>query len=1065
MSKSGKTRDQLIADLRERAKELNCLYEVEKILSQAVPPERVFEQVTKVIGPGWQYPDVCEAKIEIEGGEYRSSEFEETPWVIEADIEVQEEKAGSIAVYYTEERPPADEGPFLKEEVRLLRTIADRLGHYILFRRMQELQRTWKEAGEGRTPESRAEWRVALELMRDTDHNLYERMARKMLNHLCAIGVPEAREMLQQVDPGTDAETQLSGEVNVPEELGEVDRQILISGAPFDVAAAHLASEEILERVQRWIQEDKVSFFIRVLDNPRSSLPEIADALRRYQHAVGDQTSLSPSILQSMRVSLTERFLTGQLEFIKSAKEYVRINNFYDLLDRIIMPADSHGKLGGKGAGLLLSHWVLEQIGKQETDLPVGEVRVPKTWYVASDGILEFISHNDLEDVINQKFKEIDEVRREYPNIVQLFKSSPFPPELVHGISAALDDFGDSPIIVRSSSLLEDRLGTAFSGKYKSLFLANQGSKQERLQQLLDAIAEIYASVFGPDPIEYRRERGLLEFNEQMGLLIQEVVGTRVGRYFLPAFGGVAFSQNEFRWSPRIAREDGLVRLVPGLGTRAVDRTSDDYPVLIAPGKPNLRVNVVTDEVLRYAPRKLDVINLETNTLETVDLKTVLEECGSRFPGLAQVFSVYSGDMLKKPVGLMVNVERDELVPTFEGLRTDARFLARMVNILRLLEERFKTPVDIEFAHDGTDFYILQCRPQSQAGEAAPAPIPKDVPKSDVLFSANRYVSNGWIPDITHVVYVDPESYGKLGSRAELLSVGRAVGRLNKLLPKRQFVLIGPGRWGSRGDIKLGVSVTYADISNTAMLIEVARRSGNYVPDLSFGTHFFQDLVESRIRYLPLYPDEDGNRFNEGFLKRSPNLLPQMLPDYAHLSDTIRVIDVPAVAQGRVLRVLLNADLDEALGLISSPQDAPSIRTDSDAGSLYQPVQYWRWRYQMAERIAAEMDAERLGVVGLYLIGSVKNATAGPGSDIDLLVHFRGSEKQRCELLAWLDGWSRCLAEVNYMRSGYRVDGLVDVHLVTDEDIDRKTSYAVKIGAVTDAARPLAVGKKAAGTS
>ena len=92
--------------------------------------------------------------------------------------------------------------------------------------------------------------------------------------------------------------------------------------------------------------------------------------------------------------------------------------------------------------------------------------------------------------------------------------------------------FGETPLVVRSSSLLEDQFGAAFSGKYKSLFLANQGQKAERLAALLDAISEVYASTFGPDPIEYRAERNLLDFHEEMGIMIQEVVGTRVGKYY-----------------------------------------------------------------------------------------------------------------------------------------------------------------------------------------------------------------------------------------------------------------------------------------------------------------------------------------------------------------------------------------------------------------------------------------------------------------------------------------------------------------------------------------------------
>jgi pyruvate,water dikinase len=1054
LNDTSKARDELIASLQERAKELNCLYEVEKLLNQSnLALEEGFREVVKVIAPGWQYPDICWAQISHAGKVFQSGSYSPTPWVLNADIMVQEEVVGTLSVFYAEERPPADEGPFLREELRLIRSIADRLGHFIFFQRVRDMRQNWKEASRGDA--GKREWRVAVRLMRSSDKQLYLRITRKMLNYLSTIGIVEAQALLQQVDDTSNAAPRGS-EINVPGERGHPRHEILLSDKPFELAAEYLSDQELLQRVQKWMQEDKASFFIKMLSSPRSSLPEIADALRRYIHVIEDGGEALPiSTLQSMRVSLAQRFLTEQHDFIRVAKDYVRIIDFNDLLDRIIMPADSHGRLGGKGAGLLLAQWILQHGDADTEELPIGAIKVPKTWYIASDGILDFIGHNDLEDVIKQKFKEIDQVRREYPNIVQLFKNSAFPSEIVKGLSVALDEFGDAPIIVRSSSLLEDRLGTAFSGKYKSLFLANQGSKHDRLEALLDAVAEVYASVFGPDPIEYRRERGLLEFSEEMGILIQEVVGTRVGRYFLPAFAGVAFSRNEFRWSPRITRDDGLIRLVPGLGTRAVDRTSDYYPTLVVPGKPNLRVNVATDEIVRYAPKKIDVIDLQTNTLVTKTLQDLLRECGDHYPALEKVFSVLHGDMLKMPVRLMVDPLKDDLVTTFEGLFTHTHFVTHVGNIMRILEAHLKTPVDIEFAHDGNDFYLLQCRPQSYEVEGAPAPIPKEVPEQNILFTAHRYVSNGWVPDITHIVYVDPARYAALGEYMDLANVAQAVGQLNKLLPKRQFILMGPGRWGSRGDIKLGVKVTYADISNAAMLVEIARKSGSYVPDLSFGTHFFQDLVESHIRYLPLYPDDPGIKFNERFLLGSKNLLPEILPEFAKLADTLHVIDVPAAADGRVLRVLMNADLDEALGLLSRREERGLPRPETEPGAPREPVQYWRWRMRMAEHIAACIDPERFGVVAMYAFGSTKNASAGPGSDIDLLLHFRGEEKQRCELINWLEGWSLCLAEMNYLRTGYRSDGLLDVHIVTDEDIAQHNSYAAKIGAVTDPAREL----------
>jgi len=194
------------------------------------------------------------------------------------------------------------------------------------------------------------------------------------------------------------------------------------------------------------------------------------------------------------------------------------------------------------------------------------------------------------------------------------------------------------------------------------------------------------------------------------------------------------------------------------------------------------------------------------------------------------------------------------------------------------------------------------------------------------VFTANRYVSNGRVPDVTHIVYVDPRRYRTLTDRAALREVGRVVGRLNKVLPRRRFVLMGPGRWGSRGDIRLGVSVTYSDISNTAVLVEIARKEGNYVPDLSFGTHFFQDLVEASIRYLPLFPDDPDILFGEAFLRTAPNALAELAPEFADLGGVVRVIDVPRATNGLVLRVVMDADADRAVGFLSPPAGRPAAQ-------------------------------------------------------------------------------------------------------------------------------------------
>lgn len=1048
--------DQILQTLQERAKELNCLYQVDEILSrQFQPTPDVYAGIVEAVPHGWQYPEICRCRIIMAGEAYAPEDFAESPWSMTAAILAEGEPVGEIAVYYTQEKPRADEGPFLKEERRLIDTIAERIGLFLMQQRLRSAHESWKSAMQSISARETQPWAVLLEFLGRTDLKLLGRITRKMINHLCWNGVREAEALLHESLLEASRPEAEADDENRPQEKRKLDEGAGLTERTFEMAARHLSEAEVVACMQRWINEEKSTYLIKSLENPGTGLAEMAEAVERYQAAAIDESELPLAVQTSLKVALLRRYFVDQLAYIKVAKAFVRVRDFYDLVRHLIHPARSQGKLGGKGAGLFLATQILRK--SVEYAEIFRNLKIPKTWYMASDTLLEFIHYNNLEEVYNRKYTEVERLRQDYPHIIQVFKNSPFPPQIVKGLAVALDDFEDRPLIVRSSSLLEDQVGSAFSGKYKSLFVANQGTKEQRLAALQDAIAEVYASVFSPDPIEYRAERGLLDFREEMGILIQEVVGRQIGKYFMPAFAGVAFSNNEFRWSARIKQEDGLVRMVPGLGTRAVDRLADDYPVLVSPGQPNLRVNVTPDEIVRYSPRKMDVINLEQNAFETVDVRDLLRECGDDYPAVRKMISMVDHNQIRKPSALEPDWENDDFVVTFEGLIEDGTFVAQMKTMLTLLSEKLGTPVDIEFAHDGEDFYLVQCRSQSYGKEHAPAPIPRDIPRDRLLFTANRYVSNGRIPDITHIVYIDPERYAALGGLGELKDVGRAVGKLNMLLPKRQFVLMGPGRWGSRGDIKLGVSVTYSEINNTAVLLEIARKQGNYVPELSFGTHFFQDLVEAEIRYLPLYPDEPNTIFNELFFRRSGNILPDLLPEFAHLADVIRVIDVPRETDGRVLRILMNADLDEAVGMLAPPGAAGEAVDDAKWIVETTPENHWRWRLRMAERIASHVDTQRFGIKAMYIFGSTKNATAGPGSDVDLIVHDRGDLRQRQQFSTWLDGWSLTLAEINYLRTGYKSDGLLDVHFVTDEDIASRTSYASKIGAVTDAATPLSL--------
>lgn len=916
MNNVAKPIQSIIDNLQERAKELNCLYRIEELFGDLeISLEKIFHEIIDAIPSGWQYPDICQARIVFDGMKIEAPNFKETPWMQSAKIATHDRVIGKIEVCYTEKAPFAKGSPFLKEEHKLLNTIAVRLGHFIMFKHFKQKHQNWETLTQKNDPKEKDKWKIILDVLNSTDRNLYKSISRKMLNYLCWNGIKEAELLLQQIGLShKNDKDELIEDSNRPLAKESPPDFLKLSDEIFKIAADHLSVKEILASIQNWIKDDKSSFLVNVLESFETSLAEISDALERFFHANPEGIELTPATEKGVKVSLIRRFFTEQLQFIVIAKNFIEIRDFYELLHRIIFTSKSHGKLGGKSAGLFLASKMITKFAEQHEFLK--DIKFPKTWYITSDIPLKFIRFNNLEDIFNQKYKNIEQVRQEYPNIVQIFKHSYFLPEIVQALSIMLDDLGEQPLIVRSSSLLEDRVGAAFSGKYKSLFLANQGAKRERLEALMDAIAEVYASTFSPDPIEYRSEKGLLDFHEEMGIMIQEVVGKKVGDYFLPSFAGVAFSKNEFRWSDRIKREDGLIRVVPGLGTRAVDRVSDDYPILIAPGQPNLRVNVSIEAVFRYSPRYIDVINLKSNTFETIRIDDLLKQYGDEYPGINKIVSIIDHDHLRKPSGLGINFEKDELIVTLDGLLTATPFVSQVRNLLLFLQEKFQIPVDIEFASDGKNFYLLQCRAQSYAEDAAPMPIPRDIPANRIIFTANRHISNGKVPEITHIVYVDPAGYNRLRTITELTQVARAVGRLNKILPKRKFILMGPGRWGSRGDIKLGVNVSYSDISNTAVLIEIARKKGNYLPDLSFGTHFFQDLVEASIRYLPLYPDDDGIIFNEKFLMNSENILSNLMPECSHLSNTIHVIDVAKVTNGMMLSIAMNADLDKAVGFL-----------------------------------------------------------------------------------------------------------------------------------------------------
>jgi hypothetical protein len=236
--------------------------------------------------------------------------------------------------------------------------------------------------------------------------------------------------------------------------------------------------------------------------------------------------------------------------------------------------------------------------------------------------------------------------------------------------------------------------------------------------------------------------------------------------------------------------------------------------------------------------------------------------------------------------------------------------------MLQTLEKAYGCPVDIEVAYDGKKLHLLQCRPQPVRANVKPVQIPAEVKPEDRLFFAKRDIMSGFVRDIEYIVLIDPLDYHVLDSEQKRLDVAQIVHQLGGKLRDKRFILMGPGRWGSK-DPRMGIKVGYSAISHTQMLIEIGRPNQGFVLEASFGSHFFQDLIESNIQYLALYPEESPDNYNDGFLRGNSNHLAKLLPDSAKFENVVKVIHVPDVAGGRLLNVDMDGEKQEALGYLA----------------------------------------------------------------------------------------------------------------------------------------------------
>ncbi|MCE5277033.1 MAG: PEP/pyruvate-binding domain-containing protein [Planctomycetaceae bacterium] len=570
-----------------------------------------------------------------------------------------------------------------------------------------------------------------------------------------------------------------------------------------------------------------------------------------------------------------------------------RNDRLFDLVEKYMTLAEiirlggrmlGTGLIGGKSVGMLIARAVL----RRSTPHLAALLEPHDSFYIGSDVFYTFLVRNGIW-WIRQRQKDpqsfLDGAERARQSIIR----GSFGPETQKQFSDMLDYFGQSPIIVRSSSLQEDSFGNAFAGKYESVFCVNQGSRDKRLEDFMSAVRTIYASTMSEKALRYRAQRGLLDSDEQMALLVQRVSGSLNGQLFYPHVAGVGFSINPYVWNEEIDPNAGMLRLVFGLGTRAVDRVDDDYTRVVALNAPQMRPEGTFDEVRQYAQRRVDVLNLQSNQLISSSFPQVVAQ-GVSLP-IETVASAAASPAPDAP---------PDWVLTFEKLLSATDFVDDMRNLFQVLHRAYAYPVDVEFTANFIDpehykINLVQCRPLQVQGAGTIVAPPDHIPDEQlVLRTKGAVIGPSRLLSVSRIIFICPFEYGRLPI-ADRHSVARLIGKVMHAGDRPHHtsdLLIGPGRWGTTTP-SLGIPTAFADINNAAALCEVVAMREDLIPSASLGTHYFSDLVENDILYFTLLPNQDGNVLNETFLRSCPNALEQIVPNCGPLGEIVRVIDFP----------------------------------------------------------------------------------------------------------------------------------------------------------------------------
>ncbi|NLX14369.1 MAG: pyruvate, phosphate dikinase [Phycisphaerales bacterium] len=615
---------------------------------------------------------------------------------------------------------------------------------------------------------------------------------------------------------------------------------------------------------------------------------------------------------EQVTARLLRMLVTRDEHFLSLARKYFNLAEILAIWKRMI----GSGLIGGKSAGMLLARAILERTDPRWSEL----LERHDSFYIGSDVFYTYLVRNGCW-WIRQKQKNPATFLEGSEEARRRILTGVFAADVREEFTAMLDYFGQAPIIVRSSSLLEDAFGNAFAGKYESVFCANQGSRDKRLEDFMSAVRMIYASTMSEKALRYRAQRGILDRDEQMSLLVQRVSGAMQGPLFYPQIAGVGFSFNPYVWNEEIDPKAGLLRLVFGLGTRAVDRSDDDYTRIVALNAPERRPESGVDEVRRFTQRKVDALDLNANQLMSYSFS----EVAAQRPDLPMDIFASPDETAERS---MAGGDGFPWVLTFEKLLAHPRFVRDMREMLTTLQEAYGTPVDTEFTvnfRNENDYRInvVQCRPLqvkvSDGGTSAE--VPERIEPDKLIFEARgAVIGQSRMTVVDRLIYVVPSVYGQLRI-ADRYTVARLIGQLMHLGKgerPRTIMLLGPGRWGTTTP-SLGVPVSFAEINTVSILGEIVAMREDLIPDVSLGTHFFNDLVEEDMLYLALFPGREGNVLNEQFFARCANKLPELLPDAAQRADIVHVVDAADLPDGGTIKIYANALTQKVVCYLADP--------------------------------------------------------------------------------------------------------------------------------------------------